>query len=100
MTRRRTRDNLPYATQELRRLMADRQMTIVQVAEAAGVPPERMRTLSRGNAAMRLDEAASIAQVFDRKVTVFLERGDDENKMGSQYVFTHRKELKRFQVNI
>lgn len=97
MTRRRTRDNLPYATQELRRLMADRQMTIVQVAEAAGVPPERMRTLSRGNAAMRLDEAARIAQVFDRKVTVFLERGDDENRMGSQYVFTHRKELKRFQ---
>ena len=72
MTRRRTRTNLPYATQVLRKLLADSNMKIADLAEATNLPVERIRTLTRGNAPMRIDEAGRIALVFGRKTNISL----------------------------
>ena len=97
MTRRRTRTNLPYATQVLRKLLADSNMKIADLAEATNLPVERIRTLTRGNAPMRIDEAGRIALVFGRKTNIFLEEENDTKARRSEYVLAHQAEVHKFQ---
>lgn len=97
MTRRRTRTNLPHATQVLRELLADNGMKIADLAKAANLPTERVRTLTRGNAPMRIDEAERIALAFGRKANIFFEKENDTEARRSEYVLAHRAEVHKFQ---
>lgn len=96
MTRKQTRTNLPKATQVLRTLLSESDMTAAELARIVNLPTERIRTLTRGNAPMRIDEAERIASTFDRNATIFFEKSDIEPRR-NQYVLDHRNEIKKFQ---
>lgn len=100
MTRRRTRNNLPYEVQELRRLLKDNGMSIAELADITGLPVERMRTLTRGNAPMRVNEASRIALAFGLTANVFLEKEGDTRERSNQYVLAHRGEIQKFQETL
>lgn len=97
MTRRKTRTDLPYAAQKLRRLLTDSHMTAAALARIVNLPPERVRTLTRGNAPMRIDEAERIALAFGRRASVFFEKDNTEQDQRNQYVIAHRAEIRKFQ---
>ena len=80
----------------IRKLLADSNMKIADLAEATNLPVERFRTLTRGNAPMRIDEAGRIALVFGRKTNIFLEEENDTKARRSEYVLAHQAEVHKF----
>ncbi len=86
---------LPYATQKLRQLTHESDMTYRTLAAKSGIPIDRIHTLARGNAAMRISEAATLAGIFDRSVSVFAEQ--DVTNDRRIYASKHKEEIGTFQ---
>lgn len=79
----------------LRRLLEEENRTHTELAGITGIPKERIDTLTRGNAPMRLQEAILIARQFYRDVRIFTAQSPKEQI--SFYCETHKDELAAFE---
>lgn len=86
---------LRYEAQKLRQLLHEAHLTHAELAYQSGVPIERIRTLTRGNAPMRIEEASAIASVFDRSMTVFVP--DNSINDIRLYASKHKDEIEWFE---
>lgn len=87
--------DIPHEARVLRSLLKENKMTHRQLAEHVEIPVERIHTLTRGNAPMRLCEAVTIANYFGRSASFFSDR--DTKESISSYVKNHEEEAAAFE---
>ena len=90
-----TTGSLRYEAQKLRQLLHETHLTHAELSYRSGLPVERIRTLTRGNAPMRVEEASAIASVFDRSMTVFVP--DNSKNDIRLYASKHKNEIEWFE---
>ncbi len=78
----------------LRKLIHESALTYQDVAYQSGIPCERIKTIARGNAPMRVQEAAKIASVFHRSTDIFMDHNSEEDK--TRFILTHSDEVDAF----
>lgn len=86
---------LRYEAQKLRQLLHEAHLTHAELSYRSGVPVERIRTLTRGNAPMRIEEASAIASVFDRSMAVFVPNNPQNDIR--LYASKHKDEIEWFE---